>query len=193
MALRLAPPPALPPAPPPDLHLVCEGQRFPADRAILSARSAFFGAMLSNRQFREAAQREVELPDVPARALSSALRFIYTDEGPELRSREEAEELLTAASKLGIAGLMRLCSDCLRDRWLTVTSSVGLLRLADEHGAASLRSEALAVLGANFDQVKATADWDELIRSGMNPSLIQDTVQAVADASIFAGRASIKL
>merc|ERR1712039_431005 len=156
-------------------------------------RSAFFGAMLSNRQFREAGQKEVELPDHPARALASAIRFMYTDDTPDLRSREETEELLTAASKLGISGLQRLCSDSLRDNWLTVTSVVALLRLADEHGASSLRSEALAVLGANFDQIKTTTEWEELLRSGMNPSLIQDTVQAVADAAIFAGRASIKL
>lgn len=176
-----------------DLVLLCEQQRFEVDRAILAARSAFFGAMLSNRQFREAGQKEVELPDHSARALASAIRFMYTDEGPELRSREETEELLTAASKLGISGLQRLCSDSLRDNWLTVSSVVTLLRLADEHGAASLRSEALAVLGANFDQIKTTVEWEELLRSGMNPTLIQDTVQAVADASIFAGRASIKL
>jgi len=176
-----------------DLVLVCEQQRFEVDRAILAARSAFFGAMLSNSQFREAGQKEVELKDLSARALGAVMRFVYTDEGPEMRAREEAEELLAAASKLGIPGMQRLCSDYLRDNWLTVGSAVGLLRLADEHGASPLRSEALAVLGANFDQIKSTSEYQELLRSGMNPSLIQDTVQAVADASIFAGRASIKL
>jgi len=178
---------------PPDLVLVCEQQRFEVDRAILAARSAFFGAMLSHQQFREAGQKEVELKDLSARALGAVMRFVYTDEGPEIRSREEAEELLAAASKLGIIGMQRLCSDYLRDNWLVVGSAVSLLRLADEHGASSLRSEALAVLGANFDQIKSTSEYQELLQSGMNPSLIQDTVQAVADASIFAGRASIKL
>lgn len=178
---------------PADLILVCEGQRFEADRAILGARSSFFSAMLSNRQYREAGQKEVELPDFPARAMTSILRFMYTDEGTDLRSREEAEELLTAASKLGVPGLLRICSDYLRDSWLTVGSAVSLLRLADEHGAESLRTEALAVLGAQFDLIKATAEWDELLKTGMNPKLIQDTLQAVHDASIFAGRASIKL
>jgi len=176
-----------------DVVLVCEQQRFEADRVILAARSAFFGAMLAERRFREAGQKEVELPDVSARALCSTLRFMYTDELPELRSQDEAEELLTAASKLGVAGLLRICSDALRDRWLTMASAVGMLRLADEHGAKSLRGEALAVIGANFDQIKHTPDWEDLLRSGMNPTLIQDTLQAVADASIFAGRASIKL
>ncbi|CAK0901036.1 unnamed protein product [Prorocentrum cordatum] len=176
-----------------DVVLVCEQQRFDADRAILAARSSFFRAMLSNRQYREAAQHEVELPDLSARTLAAALRFVYTDEGPDLRTQEEAEDLLVAASKLGISGMMRLCSDRLRDQWLTVASAVSLLRLADEHGASALRSEALAVIGANFDHVKATPEWEELLRSGMNPSLIQDTLQAVADAAIFAGRASIKL
>lgn len=176
---------------PGDVVLICEQQRFEADRAILATRSAFFRAMFAS--FKEAEQREVELPDTSARALAATLRFIYTDEGPEIRSIEEAEELLTSSSKFGIPGLMQICSDVLRDRWLTVASAVGLLRLADEHGARSLRAEALAVIGANFDQLKMTTEWDDLLRTGMNPALIQDTLQAVQDASIFAGRASIKL
>merc|ERR1711908_13266 len=57
----------------------------------------------------------------------------------------------------------------------------------------SLRAEALAVLGANFATVKTLPEWDDLLRNGMNPALIQDAMQAVADASIFAGRASVKL
>lgn len=180
--------------PPADLVLLAEGQRFEADRAILAVRSAYFGAMLANREtFREADQREVSLSDIPARALAGALRFIYTDECPDLRTCDETEELLATASKLGIPGLLRLCSDLLRDRWLTTDNVISLIRLADAHGATSLRSEALAVVGANFDQVKVNPEWEEFIQTGMNPMLIQDMLQAVQHASIFAGRASIKL
>ena len=93
---------------------------------------------------------------------------------------------------LGIIGMLRLCSACLRDKWLVVESAVSLLRLADQHGATSLRSEALAVLGAHFDKVKATQEWVDLLCSGMNPTLIQDTMQAVAHANVFAGRASMR-
>jgi len=195
---------------PADLVLLCEGVRFDVDRSILAVRSSFFGAMLSSRfgegatststctgvaaeRFREAAQREVIISDMSARVLAATLRFIYTDQGPEMRTREEAEELLAAASKLGVTGMLRLCSDYLRDKWLTVESCCSLLALADTHGATSLRAEALALLGANFDQVKLAPEWDDLLKTGMNPALIQDAMQAVADASIYAGRASIKL
>lgn len=191
---------------PADIILICEGLRFEADRSILAVRSSFFGAMLSNRPaacpasssgasggFREAVQREVPLPDVTARALEAVLRFVYTDEGPEMCSREDAEELLSAASKLGIPGMLRLCSDYLRDNFMTVERCCPLLSLADMHGAKSLRAEALAVLGGNFDTVKKTPEWNHLLCNGMNPALIQDAMQAVQDASIFAGRASIKV
>merc|ERR1719213_1260986 len=116
--------------------------------------------------FREAVQREVPLPDITARALGATLRFVYTDEGPEMRSREEAEELLAAASKLGIPGMLRLCSDYLRDNWLTVEKCCSLLALADTHGATSLRAEALAVLGSNFDAVKTTQEYHHLLLNG---------------------------
>mmetsp|Transcript_18305 Transcript_18305/g.42747 ORF Transcript_18305/g.42747 Transcript_18305/m.42747 type:complete len:460 (+) Transcript_18305:82-1461(+) len=180
------------PGVPADLVLLCEQQRFEADRVVLAARSAFFGAMFANRQFRESEQQEVELKGFSARSLSSSLRFIYTDEPPDLRSREEAEEMLATACKLGINGLLRGCSDYLRDTWLTTASAVGLVRLADAHGATSLRADALAVLASNFDEVKTSPEWEDLLQTGMNPTLIQDTLQAVQDASIFAGRASIK-
>jgi hypothetical protein len=49
-----------------------------------------------------------------------------------------------------------------------------LLALADTHGAKSLRAEALAVVGANFATVKILPEWDDLLRTGMNPALIQD-------------------
>merc|ERR1712129_616899 len=94
---------------------------------------------------------------------------------------------------LGIPGLTRLCSDYLRDNWLTVDRCCSLLALADTHEAKSSRAEALAVLGANFALVKTLPEWDDLLRNGMNPALIQDAIQAVADASIYAGRASVKL
>lgn len=191
---------------PADLILLCEGLRFEADRSILAVRSSFFGAMLSNRPatcpasssgasggFRETVQREVPLPDITAKSLAAVLRFVYTDEAPTLQTHEDAEELLTAASKLGIPGLTRLCSDYLRDNWLTVDRCCSLLALADMHEAKSLRAEALAVLGANFALVKTLPEWDDLLRNGMNPSLIQDAMQAVADASISVGRASVKL
>lgn len=175
---------------PGDLVLICEQQRFDVDRAIVAARSTYFSAML---KFREAVQDEIELPDIPARSMGAVIRFIYTDEGPEIATREEAEELLVVSSKFGVSGLLRLCADYLRDNWLTVSSAVSLLRLADEHGVVSLREEALAVLGANFDQVKVSPEWEDLLHTGMNPALINDTLQAVQDASIFVGRASIKL
>jgi len=178
------------PSVPADLVLICDQQRFEVDRAVLAARSAYFRAMFSNRQFREAEEKEVELKEYSARALSASLRFIYTDEAPDFRTRDEAEELLAAACKLEIPGFVRACSDYLRDQWLTTASAVALLRLADSHGATTLRADALAVLASNFDEVKTTPAWEELLQTGMNPTLIQDTLQAVQDASIFAGRAS---
>ncbi|CAE7228886.1 Klhl22 [Symbiodinium sp. CCMP2592] len=174
--------------PPSDIVLVADGQRFEADRVLLAARSSYFAGMLA---FREAGQREVLLP-VPSRALASVLRFAYTDDAPELRSYEEAVELLEAASQLSFAGLQRHCSDYLRDTWLTLENVLQLLRVADQHGATSLRAEALAVIAANFDAVKKTEPWEEFLQTGMNPMLIQDLLQAVQTASVAAGRASTR-
>mmetsp|Transcript_45449 Transcript_45449/g.106207 ORF Transcript_45449/g.106207 Transcript_45449/m.106207 type:complete len:438 (+) Transcript_45449:92-1405(+) len=172
--------------PPSDLVLIAEGQRFEADRVLLAARSNYFAGMLS---FREASQREVTVP-VPPRALAAVLRFAYTDEAPELRSSEEAIELLEASSQLNFPGLQRQCSDYLRDSWLSLDTALQLLRVADQHGASSLRSEALSVIASHFDALKTTPAWEDLLQNGMNPMLIQDLLQAVQAAATAAGRAS---
>eukprot|EP00929_Paragymnodinium_shiwhaense_P041233 TRINITY_DN21424_c0_g1_i1.p1 TRINITY_DN21424_c0_g1~~TRINITY_DN21424_c0_g1_i1.p1 ORF type:complete len:216 (-),score=47.28 TRINITY_DN21424_c0_g1_i1:219-866(-) len=174
-----------------DIVILCGGQKFEADRCILAARSPYFNAMLS--KYREADEKEVNLPDISPQALTSVLSWFYTDEAPLIQTREDAEDLLVAASRLGVSGLLKATSDYLRDNSLVVETALSLLRLADMHGASSLRSDALAVVGENFSSLKTTPEWDQMLRSNLNPSLIQDMMTAIADASVFQGRASIKL
>jgi len=173
---------------PADFVLVCEDVRFEVDKMVLAARSAYFSAMFANQQFREAAQQEVELKDFSAESLEAALRYMYTDKAPMHPTREAAEELLVAASKLEVPGLLRICSDLLRDNYLNHSTAVSLLRLADAHSATSLRTEALATIAANFKRVKRTQEWEELLKTGMNPMLMQDMLQAVYTARRSARR-----
>jgi len=171
-----------------DLVLVCDHQRFEVDRVILSARSAFVAELLcksddSDKASRQdGAPREVNIPGVSPRGLAALLQFAYTDDIEDMKSAEEAEETMTAAAKFKMGGVVAQCSDCLREKHLTVSSAVRLLRLADDAGAASLRAQALELVGANWLEIKSQTEWRELLSSGMNPELIQDIMQAVHDS-----------
>jgi len=60
-----------------DLVLVVDGQRIPAHKVILAARSEYFRAPLFGG-LKESSQEEVELVDTPLAAFKHLLRYIYT-------------------------------------------------------------------------------------------------------------------
>ena len=66
-----------------DVVLLVEGERFPAHRVILAARSEYFrGLLLSGMQEGSGQQQEIELGEVSARAFRVVLRHLYTAEVP---------------------------------------------------------------------------------------------------------------
>jgi hypothetical protein len=71
--------------------LVVEGERFPAHRNVLAARSEYFrGLLLSGMQEGSVGQQEIELGEVSARAFRVVLRHLYTAEVPAWGEAEGA-------------------------------------------------------------------------------------------------------
>eukprot|EP00959_Pyramimonas_sp_CCMP1952_P133853 2799216-Pyramimonas_sp.AAC.1 len=61
-----------------DVCFVVEEQRVPAHRCILSARSAYFRAMLSDG-FRESDNLEIHIHDTSCAAFQALLKYLHTD------------------------------------------------------------------------------------------------------------------
>ena len=84
-----------------DVVLVVGGQRFPAHRGVLTARSAFFRGLLLSGMQEGGGQREVSIGEVSARAFRVVLRYLYT---AALPSWEELQGAGREAEDDGAAG-----------------------------------------------------------------------------------------
>ena len=93
-----------------DMTIVCEETRFPAHKAILSARSEVFRAMFSHRDTLESQQNEVLITDVDRVTMERFLTFLYEATLPIDLDFQGFAELLKVAHKYQVASLTELCA-----------------------------------------------------------------------------------
>jgi hypothetical protein len=84
-----------------DVVLVVEGQRFPAHRAVLAARSEYFRGLLLSGMQEGSGQPEIALEEVSAGAFRVVLRYLYTAAVP---AWEELQGTGTGAEEDGAGG-----------------------------------------------------------------------------------------
>ncbi len=117
-----------------DVVVEAGGRDFPAHRAVLAARSAFFRSLVDpSRGFTDGTAQRLSLPDADPKAFELVLRYMYTD---SVGSIPEALLPLTAelADRLLLPGL---CEEVGRQVLECVCgeSVVGLLLWAEQHRA----------------------------------------------------------
>ncbi|KAI0615951.1 TD and POZ domain-containing protein 5, partial [Pyrenophora tritici-repentis] len=124
-----------------DCCLLVAGHEFRAHKAMLAARSPVFRAMFEH-QMEERLTNCVEMHDLDPHVFKEMMGFIYTGKAPHLHSHSMACDLLAAADRYGMEGLMVLCEDAL-SRNLSVENAAHTLILADLHSAQQLKTQAL--------------------------------------------------
>ncbi|XP_064540349.1 speckle-type POZ protein-like [Drosophila montana] len=136
-----------------------DGQKIKAHRLILSARSPVFMAMFKHPS-KENELGCITIPDFNYNVIREMLRFIYTDQKPNMA--DIIEELLAAADKYCLDRLKAMCADFLLSS-LSAENAAKLLKLADLYNMEYLKSRAVEFIKKNIDVVWETPEWKQLL------------------------------
>ncbi|OEL13882.1 BTB/POZ and MATH domain-containing protein 2 [Dichanthelium oligosanthes] len=147
------------------------GDRFPAHKTILAARSPvfmveFFGHMNERRS------QSVRIEDMQAAVFKAMLHFVYTDTAPELDEEPQAaatmaQHLLAAADRYGLDRLKLICEGKLSGG-IDVDTAATTLALAEQHNCSLLKAKCVDFIARSpetLDAVLATDGYRHLVES----------------------------
>jgi len=147
-----------------DVVLLVEGERFPAHRNVLAARSEYFRGLLLSGMQEGSGQQEISLEEVSAGAFRVVLRYLYTAAVPaweDLQGRAVLElEVLKAADLFQAEGLLKHCLEGFREG-LTVHTVVEQLVWTHTRGPAEARDIATEFFVANVRSIQVRVYFRE--------------------------------
>ncbi|KFK26316.1 hypothetical protein AALP_AA8G231700 [Arabis alpina] len=174
-----------------DITFDIAGEKFPAHKLVLAARSPFFKSKFFNEP--EADNSEVTINDLEPTVFKALLQFMYKDSLPEdvepvtthtfdtIKLFEIYEtlivKLLAAADKYELKRLRLLCESHIC-KGVSVKSVAKILALADRYNAAELKSVCLKFTAENLAAVLETDAYKELKDECL--SLQSELLKAVA-------------
>ncbi|CAN6216000.1 unnamed protein product [Urochloa humidicola] len=139
------------------------GDRFPAHKTILAARSPvfmaeFFGHMNERRS------QSVRIEDMETAVFKAMLHFIYTDMVPELDLEPEAaatmaQHLLAAADRYSLERLKLICEGKLSGG-IDVDTAATTLALAEQHNCSLLKSKCVDFIARSPETLEAVLATD---------------------------------
>ncbi len=158
----------------PDIFFRVEGEKIPAHRAILVARSPYF-ARLFLGDFRESSSAEVDIPaeHVTAKIFRDVLRFLYTGDWESIISPENCVEILGAADSFLMEDLKQRVEFYIENS-MEVENVVELLEISDRFSAHRLRRASLEFICGSRDQwyaVRESRGFAELLGEGKRNSM----------------------
>lgn len=162
-----------------DVVLRVAGGELRAHGQVLAARSPVFDRMLA-AGMSEASTGVVHIADISVRVLRWLCEFIYTDsvQDTDVWNDDGAlGELMQAAAKYDVPGLVRLCAAKAAAR-IRVASAAEWLMLASQLRAESLKSHCLQVVATNLSEIQGTEGWhrltqDKQLFAELGPELFQ--------------------
>uniref|UniRef100_A0ACD5VNY5 Uncharacterized protein n=1 Tax=Avena sativa TaxID=4498 RepID=A0ACD5VNY5_AVESA len=151
-----------------DVSFIVDGEKFPAHRAVLAARSPVFRAELFG-SMAEATMSSITLQEITPATFKAMLRFIYTDElpaedAPEDSSIEMFQNLLFAADRYALDRLKLICAQKLWDK-VSVDTVATILACAETYNCRELKNNCIDFFAVeeNFKEAMFTDGYAQLV------------------------------
>ncbi|XP_051223029.1 BTB/POZ and MATH domain-containing protein 2-like [Lolium perenne] len=151
-----------------DVSFTVDGEKFPAHRVVLAARSPVFRAELFG-SMAEATMSSITLHDITPATFKAMLRFIYTDElpaeaEPEDSSVEMFQNLLAAADRYALDRLKFICAENLRAK-VSADTVATILASAETHNCHELKKKCIDFFAVeeNFKEAMFTDGYALLV------------------------------
>ena len=142
-----------------NMTITCQGKRFTANAALLSAHSEVFAAMLAH-DTKEANDRNIEIVDAEPDTVEAFLVFLYEFKLPPLNV-EMAANLMLMGDKYNVPSLVAGCrsyfSKNLREDDLVKAAILGYLCKED-----GVKDAAISMMGKVVGPLSTLKDWKKL-------------------------------
>ncbi|XP_015909800.1 speckle-type POZ protein [Parasteatoda tepidariorum] len=145
-----------------DITLMIGKEKFPAHKAVLSARSAVFKAMFE-RDMAEKESGVVKLTDLDADTLTRMLRFIYSGCVEDLNC-EIAANLYSAADKYQCLNLKEECASFLKTN-LSVANVCDVIYIADMHQDEDLKAAGCEFITLHGAETLRSEEWKMFLKN----------------------------
>lgn len=158
-----------------DVTFIVEGEKLPAHRIILAARSPYFQALFGG--LAEVAQAEIKL-DVPLEAFKASLKYAYTRCVSLNEMKEEhILDLLDLTELYGFGTLKATISTFLA-KTLTLESCCRILERAKLYNSKMRIDVCLAFMDTNATELLSSSDFKTLSPDSLCMLLDRDTFHA---------------
>ena len=148
-----------------DVKIFCQDKIFNCHKLILACQSEVFKRMLMDSNMVESTSGEVKVTDTSEITMESLLYYIYHD---ELDDEKINEELLMAAEKYEVLGLVWICLNHLKEN-LTVHNAVNVLISSYLVDHKELMDLATQFIVKHKDELVENGAWKEMKEK--NPKL----------------------
>ena len=157
-----------------DLKINCNGKTLECHRSVLSCQNDVFRTMFLNMDMKEAKSGEMEINDISSETMETFLHYLYHE---EVEEKVVDTNLLFAADKYNIAGLVEVCNEYLKSN-LSVENCLYVLLSAHLMNQKGLFRAASDFVYQNKGKLVRTTAWKEMVET--NSKLTTDVLLIVS-------------
>ena len=141
-----------------DLTVVVDGKKIMLHKAIVSARSEYFEAMLKN-DFKEKAESLIEIKECSYEGFSRMCEHIYDD-----KTQIEYEKiylLMEMADRFGVIHLKKRL-ECAAVEYITIDNAAKVFKYSNRYNYERIRNICMSYIDEHYSQIIHTEEFAEL-------------------------------